>query len=92
MSDTQDDETRNAGIDTCPTSLDTSPTCLDTCPTCGSRVRIVGTTIMYYEPIEENLALQMEIAELRAVVDSMKRIEASSTWSMVTVSVSTAPS
>ena len=26
--------------------------------------------------VEENLALQMEIAELRAVVDSMKRIEA----------------
>ena len=39
MSETRDDETRNAG--------------LDTCPTCGSRVRIVGTTTMHYEPADD---------------------------------------
>ena len=82
MSETRDDETRNAG--------------LDTCPTCGNRVRVVGKITMHYEPVhdpvlqakydammeayaaagDENLDLQLTVAELRAVVDSMKRIEA----------------
>ena len=43
MSKTRDDETRNAGI--------------DTCPTCGSRVRVVGTTTMHYEPVDDALVL-----------------------------------
>ena len=82
MSETREDETRNAGI--------------DTCPTCGNRVRVVGKITMHYEPVhdpalqakydammeayaaagDENLDLQLTVAELRAVVDSMKRIEA----------------